>query len=167
MANYIGLITVADGIVTHKLDGAYRKAASPDGVLTGCALTYSGSTLYMAAGKLIIGGRELENTSSSSWTMPTTAAYAVLKATITNDVLSISAYASASIPSSDGTQGEINQSGTTYNKILAVVSIASGAIGGIAKQIGALAAQGILYGTSATPPSGVYADGTLYVQYTE
>ena len=53
-----------------------------DGILTGCAISYSGSTITIAAGYLIIAGRLIQLTSSTTVTATASGAYARLKCTI-------------------------------------------------------------------------------------
>jgi hypothetical protein len=165
----LNLITKTGGSVTHKNDGAYRRSVTPDGILQGCAMTYSGKTLTIASGYMMICGREVYLSVAEAYTIPTTAAYAYLKYTISesNGTITSSVAASSTASPSAGTQGDINASGTTYGCVIAVMSISGGAITGIANKLRKIAPQGVIYGTAATPSDTDYVDGTRYIQYTE
>jgi len=165
----LNLITKTGGSVTHKNDGAYRCSVTPDGILQGCAMTYSGKTLTIASGYMMICGREVYLSAAEAYTIPTTAAYAYLKYTISESdgTITSSVAASSTASPSAGTQGDINASGTTYGCVIAVMSISGGAITGIVNKLRKIAPQGVIYGTAATPSDTDYVDGTRYIQYTE
>lgn len=165
----LNLITKTGGSVTHKNDGAYRCSVTPDGILQGCAMTYSGTTLTIASGYMMICGREVYLSAAEAYTIPTTAAYAYLKYTISesNGTITSSVAASSTASPSAGTQGDINASGTTYGCVIAVMSISGVAITGIVNKLRKIAPQGVIYGTAATPSDTDYVDGTRYIQYTE
>lgn len=162
--------TYAGNAITHKEDGAYRQAVTPDCVLRGCAITYSGTTLTIGEGLLLVAGRTIYNSASVSYTMPTTAAYAYVRLYIaeSSGSITVSALASSSATPSL-THGAINATGTAYYVALAVVSIASGAISGIVSKLPAAAVNGVVLRASSdtSPIDTNYPDGTLLVTYDE
>lgn len=62
-ANFTG-VTFPNQKVTPANDAVIRRAIFDDGILTGCDLSYSGSTLTMTAGQLMICGRQIIHPSS-------------------------------------------------------------------------------------------------------
>lgn len=163
----LNLITYEGNSVTHKHDGAMRQALTPDCILTGCTMSYSGAYLTIQKGYMLIAGREVYLDAATPISVPTTAAYALVKVTISESGGSVAfaAAASSSASPSVGTQGAINATGTTYSALIAVVSISSGAITGIVNKIRKAAPLGRIYGTAATPADTDYVDGTEYIQY--
>lgn len=153
--------------VTHKNDGIIRQALLPNCILSGCGMSFSGTTLSIATGYLMIAGREIYIDSTTSVTVPTTSTYALVKLTISESTgsVTLSASAASSTSPSVGTQGLINLSGTTYSEMVAIVRISGGAIAGIVKKLRKYAPMGRIYGTAATPSDTDYVDGTEYIQY--
>ncbi len=66
--NFIG-VTFPYQSVTPTDDSVIRQALLPDGILYGCALTYSGNTVCMEPGQLIICGRQIRHTAQSIWSL--------------------------------------------------------------------------------------------------
>ena len=80
--NFSG-VTFAQQRVTPIDDAIIRRAILPDGILTGCRLSYSGSTLTMAAGQMVICGRQIRHAASQNWAVVgATSGYARLLLTI-------------------------------------------------------------------------------------
>lgn len=127
-------------------DGRLYAAIFEDGALHGCALTYTGSTLTMAAGHLIAGGRQIEVDASMSF--PVTGAVSgfaqlVLVVDLTqtattavfNQVRAEVRYASSSEGFPTLQQQDINGSGSLYEAQLAIVSLGTGGITGIVQDL--------------------------------
>lgn len=144
--NYTG-VTFSDQTVTPSDDALVRQTLLTDGALMGCGLSYSGSTLTMAAGQLMVCGRQIVHPSTRNWAVTEqTSGYARLVITIdltrtsTNEtfdqVSDAIQYASAvsGFPALD--QTEINGSGTKYQISVCVVSLGPGGITGIVSRIG-------------------------------
>ena len=145
MSNFAG-VTFVEQAVTPSDDGVIRRAALTDGILSGCGLSYSGSTLTMAAGYLLAAGRQIRHTAASNWAIvDATSGYARLVLTIdltqaaTKDsfeqVTTSVQYASSLNGFSSLTQNDINGSGTKYQIVLCVVSLGTGGISGIASKL--------------------------------
>lgn len=141
MSNFAG-VTFAEQIVTPSDDGVVYNAILSDGVLTGCGFSYSGATLTMAAGLLILRGRNIRHTAASSWpVVDAVSGYARLVLTIDltqastvddfNQISTEVQYATALDGFSSLQQTDINAAGTKYQAVLCVVSLGTGGITGI------------------------------------
>ena len=117
-----------------------------DGVLYGCALDYAGFTLSMAAGQLIACGRNIRHPDAESWAViGGTSGYARASLSIdlskavsaeTFDQIDVSIdYASTPDGFPALEQSEINVSGVKYQMELCVVSLSTGGITGIVRQL--------------------------------
>lgn len=134
-------------------DAIVRRAILPDGILTGCAVSYSGTTLTLARGHLIVCGRQIR--------IPQPINYAVTDATsgfarllLSIDLTKTSSkdtfeqvYASIQYATSeDGfdalIQSDINDAGTLYQLPVCVVSLGTGGITGIVSQLEQSKAEG-------------------------
>lgn len=144
-ANFTG-VTFPNQKVTPANDAVIRRAIFDDGILTGCDLSYSGSTLTMTAGQLMICGRQIIHPSSQNWAVTeATSGYARLVMTI--DVTRTSAkdtfdqvvdeiqYATDANGFADLTTADINATGTRYQVAVCVVSLGPGGITGIASKL--------------------------------
>ena len=162
--NFSG-VTFAQQRVTPIDDAIIRRAILPDGILTGCRLSYSGSTLTMAAGQMVICGRQIRHAASQNWAVVgATSGYARLLLTIDltrtatkevfDQVVDTIEYAS----SLDGflalEQADINAAGTKYQIPICVVSLGTGGITGIVSQLEP-ASAGILGGLNFNLVGGV------------
>lgn len=145
MSNFAG-ITFTKQAVSPSDDAIVRRALLSDGILTGCAFTYSGSTLTMAAGHLMICGRQIKHPASQNWAVvDATSGFARLVLTIdmtrtaTKDsfdqVVDSIEYASAVDGFVNLEQSDINGSGTRYQVAACVVSLGAGGITGIVSQL--------------------------------
>lgn len=139
--------------VTPSDDAIVRRAILPDGILTGCDISYSGSTLTMAAGHLMICGRQIRHPASQNWpVVDATSGFARLVLTIdlsqtsTLDTFNLVTAAIEYASSQDGfpelEQTDINVSGTKYQVSVCVVSLGPGGITGIVNQIDKSSADG-------------------------
>lgn len=143
--NFTG-VTFAKQKVTPADDAIVRRAILPDGILTGCALSYSGSTLTMAAGQLMVCGRQIKHPSAQNWAVSdATSGYARLLLTIDltrtasketfDQVVDTIEYATAADGFSELEQSDINSAGTKYQIAVCVVSLGTGGITGIVEEI--------------------------------
>ena len=146
-------VTFAKQKVTPSDDAIIRRAILPDGILTGCELSYSGSTLTMAAGHLMICGRQIRMPSVQNWAIvDSTSGFARLVLTIDltrtatketfDQVVDLIEYASAEDGFVALDQTDINLSGTRYQIAVCVVSLGTGGITGIVSQLGKSAIDG-------------------------
>lgn len=144
-ANFTG-VTFPNQKVTPANDAVIRRAIFDDGILTGCDLSYSGSTLTMTAGQLMICGRQIIHPSSQNWAVTeATSGYARLVLTIdvtrtsTKDtfdqVVDEVQYATDVNGFDDLTTADINATGTRYQVAVCVVSLGPGGITGIASKL--------------------------------
>lgn len=132
--------------------GAIFAAALPDGILAGCAITYTGATLNIGTGRLLVGGREIQIISTESISVGLTSAVARVKAKIDTSQLSTAdtfaqfswavdyAASVAALPALQ--QGDINGIGTIYEAEICVLSTSASGITGITRKIGATGFQG-------------------------
>lgn len=144
-ANFTG-VTFPNQKVTPAHDAVVRRAVLADGILTGCEFSYSGYTLTMTAGQLIICGRQIIHPSSQNWVV-SGATSGVARLLLTIDVTRTSTkdtfdqvldqiqYATDvnGFPALD--QTDINASGTRYQVAACVVSLGPGGITGIVNKL--------------------------------
>lgn len=142
MSEFFSGVTFAEQSVTPSDDAIVRRAALPDGILTGCALSYSGSMLTMGAGALLICGRLVRHTAAQSWSVVgANSGYARLVLTVdlsrtaTKDafdqVVDSVEYAATLDGFAALTQTDINATGTMYQIVVCTVSLGSTGITGI------------------------------------
>ena len=164
-ANFTG-VTFPNQKVTPAYDAIIRRALLDDGILTGCALSYSGSTLTMAAGQLMLCGRQIIHPSSQNWAVAeATTGYARLVLTIdltrtsTKDtfdqVVDEIQYATAVDGFTALVQSDINAAGSKYQVAACVVSLGPGGITGIVSQLDATEGGGAGGILTVTAPAGV------------
>ena len=134
-------------------DGLIRRKLLADGILYGCDMSYSGSTLTMAAGQLMICGRQIRHPAAQNWAVvDATSGYARLVLTVdltrtsTKDtfdqVLDTIEYASSLDGFTALETSDINISGTLYQVVLCVVSLGTGGITGITDKLQSIEAAG-------------------------
>lgn len=169
MSVYLTPVTFEGQHIAPSDDGAAWATSVTDGISSGCELSRSGTTLTIAAGKLIGAGRTARVDASQSFTIGS-AGYSRLVLTIdlsktaeqqvALDVQNSSTM--AGFPSL--TQNDINSGGTQYQF---VVCVTDNSASGILWKCGRSHSRG--YGTQVTlPVSGwannqqtVYVDGVL------
>lgn len=133
--------------VTPLDDAIIRRAILADSILSGCELSYSGSTLTMASGLMIACGRQFRHTATQNWAVvDATSGYARLLLTIDttrasteesfDQIVDSIEYASALDGFSELQQTDINRAGTIYQIPVCIVSLGTGGITGIVTQIG-------------------------------
>ena len=175
-------VTFANQKVSPSDDAIIRRAILPDGILTGCGISYSGSTLTMASGQLMVCGRQIRHPSAQNWAVvDATSGFARLVLTVdltrtaskeTFDQVTTSIeYASAEDGFVELEQSDINVSGTRYQVAVCVVSLGAGGITGIVSQLEKSAVDGsgalnfkVVGGV--TQPSGP-AENTIWVSTTQ
>lgn len=143
-ANFPG-VTFAEQRCTPADDALLNSAMLSDGILSGCTLSYSGSTLTMGTGALLICGRQVRHPASQSWNL-TGAASGFARIVLTVDLARAATetvfdqvndsveYAPSVNGFSTLTQADINVGGTVYQFELCVVSLGYGGITGIYRQ---------------------------------
>lgn len=147
MSEYFAGITFPWQRVTPSDDAIIRRTLLADGILSGCELSYSGSTLTMGAGLLIACGRQLRHTAVQNWAVVgATSGYARLVLSIDttrtstkedfDQIVDSIEYASSRDGFTELQQADINESGTMYQFVACVVSLGAGGITGIVEQIG-------------------------------
>lgn len=146
--NFLG-VTFPEQKATPSDDAIIRQAVLNDGILAGCGLDFAGFTLTMASGLLLIKGREIRHTVSESWAVSgATSGYARLSLMIdlsktsTIDIFEQVDIAIDYASTADGfpalEQTEINVFGVKYQAEICVVSLSSGGITGIVRQLPAV-----------------------------
>lgn len=146
MSEYFSGVTFAEQRVTPSDDGQLHRAILPDCFLSGCALSYSGTTLSMGAGALLLCGRQIRHNAAQNW--PITGAvsgYARLVLTVdlsktsTEDafeqVVPEVQYATAAAGFAPLEQADINASGIRYQAEICIVSLGGSGITGIVSQL--------------------------------
>lgn len=139
--NFVG-VTFAKQKVTPPDDAVVRRALLNDGALAGCQMSYSGSTLTMASGTLLVCGRQIRHPASQNWAVvDASSGYARLVLTIDltlaatketfEQVVDSIEYASSVDGFPELEQTDINESGSRYQFVACVVSLGPGGITGI------------------------------------
>lgn len=144
-ANFVG-VTFAQQKVSPSDDAIIRANMLTDGVLQGCEISYSGSTLTMAPGQLLVAGRQIRHPAAQNWAVvDATAGYARLVLTIdltrtaTKDSFDQVVDSIEYSLSLDGfpvlEKGSINDAGTRYQIVACVVSLGVGGISGVVSRL--------------------------------
>lgn len=152
MNNFTG-VTFAQQKVLPSDDAIIRRASLSDGVLYGCEMSYSGSTLTMGSGQLLICGRQIRHPAAENLAIvDATSGFARLVLTVDltktsskdsfEQVVDSIEYAASQDGFLELVQENINVSGTRYQVVACVVSLGTGGITGIVDQIGAVEASG-------------------------
>lgn len=139
-------VTFAEQGVTPADDAIVRRALLPDCILSGCRLSYSGSTLTMTSGHIIACGRLFRHIASQNWAIvDATSGYARIVLTIDltktstetafNQIEAAVEYAAAKNGFASLEQSDINVAGTIYQIVLCVVSLGAGGITGIVSSL--------------------------------
>jgi hypothetical protein len=144
-ANFVG-VTFAKQSVSPSDDAIIRANVLTDGILQGCAISYSGSTLTMAPGQMLVAGRQIRHPAAQNWAIvDATSGYARLVLTIdltrtaTKDSFDQVVDSIEYSLSPDGfaalEQGAINDAGTRYQIVICVVALGVGGISGVVSQV--------------------------------
>lgn len=173
MPTYLSGVTFANQAVSPSDDGATYAALVSDGITAGCAITAVGSTLHLAAGKLIACGRVIRVPNALDFAVTgITSGYARLVLTInlansaTASVFE-QAYLDVETASSIAgfsalTRQDINGSGTVYQMVIALVAVSSSAISEIVSTCGP--AHAIAKGVSVTLAASGWSNDTQTVE---
>lgn len=156
MSDFFQGVTFANQDVTPVDDAILRRRLISDGVLTGCELTYAGYTLTMASGYLIACGRQIRHPTVENWAISdATSGYARVLMTIdltrtaTVEVFDQINPSIEYATSKDGfpalIQDDVNATGSKYQVVLAIVSLGTGGITGIASCLAPARAYGFNY----------------------
>ncbi len=143
--NFSG-VTFAAQNVTPADDAMVRRAIFPDCILTGCDFAYSGSTLTISAGSLMICGRQIRVSGAQTWAVTGgTSGYARLllaidlTRTATKDSFDQAVCTIEYAASSGGfpalQQDDINAAGAKYQAVLCVVALGTSGIVGIVNRL--------------------------------
>lgn len=133
--------------VTPIDDALIRRRILPDGILQGCELSYSGSTLTMAAGQLMACGRQFRHPVVQNWpVVDATTGFARLLLTVDltrtssadtfDQIVDTIEYASAEDGFPELIQEDINYDGSKYQIAICTLSLGAGGITGVTPQIG-------------------------------
>lgn len=142
MSEYFAGVTFTDQPVTPSDDAVIRRSMFPDGTISGCGFSYSGTTLTMAAGYLMICGRQVRHTTPQNWALVgANSGYARLVLSIDmtrvstetafDQVVDSIEYASALDGFASLEKADINDTGNRYQMVACVVSLGTGGITGI------------------------------------
>ena len=166
MSNFAG-VTFAEQLITPSDDGIVHRAIFSDGILSGCAFSYSGATLTMAAGSLMICGRQIRHTAPSSWAAAgATSGFArvvlaidLSQTSTETEFTQVSAeiqYATTQDGFSSLVASDINAGGIKYQAVLCVVSLSSSGITGVVSalpQCGANARANLAFASAGSAGS--------------
>ncbi|HIR32483.1 MAG TPA: hypothetical protein IAB83_10900 [Candidatus Faecousia faecavium] len=141
MSNFTG-VTFANQHFSPADDAMVRRAILPDGILTGCDFAYSGFSLTMTEGYLILCGRQIKHTETQNWDLSgKNFGFARLVLTIDlsrtstqtefDQVVDTVEYADTLAAFPDLVQEDINIGGTKYQVVACIASLNSSAISGI------------------------------------
>ena len=165
MSVYLTPVTFEGQHIAPSDDGSAWAACTTDGVSSGCALTRNGTTLTMAAGKLIAAGRlsrvdEIKTFSLASSGYDRLVLTIDLSKTAEQQVALDIQHAATVAGFAALTQNDINNGGTKYQFVICVIDCAGS---GILWQCGRAHSKG--YGTSAVINPGDWSSNaaTVYV----
>lgn len=129
---------------TAKDHGALFAGILTDGIIQGCAITYSGTNITIATGYYIVKGRLCKVSAAETRVLTGTSGYARiiaavdLSGTATEDAFSQATisidYASTLSGFSALTQNDVNWTGTLYQFELAVLTLGSSGATGISRK---------------------------------
>lgn len=143
MSEYFSGITFPQQKVTPSDDASIRRSVLADGILSGCEISYIGSTLTFGAGLLIGCGRQFRHTTVQNFAVTgATSGFARLVVTIDttkastkdnfNQIDAAIEYSAVLDGFTQLRQDDINESGTVYQMQICVIALSSGGISGIA-----------------------------------
>ena len=148
-------VTFAQQKVLPSDDAVIRRKMLSDGILYGCEISYSGSTLTMGAGQLMACGRQFRHPSAENWAVAdATSGFARLVLTVDltrtaskevfDQVVSSIEYATAQDGFPDLNQSDVNTTGSQYQIVACVVSLGAGGITGIVESLSSAAHNGVV-----------------------
>ena len=141
--------TFANQKITPSEDAAFRQAVLGDGILNGCAFSYSGTTLTMGPGLLFLCGRIARHPLAQHWpVVDATSGFARLVLTVDlsrtatanefDQVVDSIEYADTVDGFAPLIQEAINAGETRYQTAVCVVSLGAAGITGIVQKLGIL-----------------------------
>lgn len=136
-------ITFSNQAVTPKDDGRLRSHLLRDGIITGCAMAYSAATFSLSPGYLIAAGRMMQNPATLYKAVDqATSGYARIVLTIDlTETATMEEFNQAGLSVEYSStiggfpslkQGDVNGIDAVYQVVLAVVTLGTGGITGIA-----------------------------------
>lgn len=139
-------VTFANQTFTPISDAVLYRSAFTDGILKGCVFDYSGATLTLTAGWLIIAGREIQVPTAQNFAADqATSGYARLLLTVDltraastqvfDQVTATIEYSNTLGGFASLTQQDINASGTVYQVVGAIMPLRIGGIAGIVSSL--------------------------------
>ena len=146
MSEYFKGVTFPLQEITPSDDAIVRRSILPDRRLSGCELTYSGYTLTMSPGSMLVCGRQFRHTAAQSWAV-TGAASGYARLLLTIDVTKASMqdvfeqiYTSIEYASTDNgfsplRMDDINATGTIYQISVCVLALNANGISQIVDQM--------------------------------
>ena len=151
MSEYFSGITFPQQKVTPSDDASIRRSILADGILSGCEISYIGSTLTFGAGLLIGCGRQFRHTTVQNFAVTgATSGFARLVVTIDttrtstknnfNQIDAAIEYAAVLDGFTQLRQDDINESGTVYQMQICVIALSSGGISSIVSVLNAASA---------------------------
>ena len=164
MSVYLTPVTFENQFITPSDDGAAWAACMTDGISSGCALSLSGTTLTLAAGKIVAAGRTARVDSAQTFTIANNYSRLVLTIDLSKTSAEQVALDNESASAISGfaalTQNDVNNGGTKYQFVVCLCSSSA-----ILWKCGRAHSKG--YGVQVTLPSAnwsshqqtVYVDG--------
>ena len=164
--------------VTNSDDGALYQMQKNDGIISGISVTASGAEITIGTGRFLAGGRQIKIAGNETITLPENTADS-------NGRLVFKIDESTAASENEFTQGgfylqfsastfpalekeninDVGTTGTIYEIEFARFEVAANAITNVDVTIPHLTVTPeIIIGTTDTP-QGVYAEGTIYIQY--
>ena len=163
-------ITFDSRQVRARDDGIVRSKIFGDGILTGCAMTFSGKDLTIGVGSFIVAGRQVEISIAETITSSTTEANGYGRLRFVIDLTAEQSetvftqyrwewdYQAANSGWPALTQEDINADGDTYEVAMATVSFSASNISGVVDRLpGAKTGGSVIL--SKTLTSGGWSDG--------
>lgn len=159
MSVYLTPVTFEGAFIAPSDDGAAWAACMTDGISSGCALSLSGTTLTIAAGKIVVAGRTARVDAAKTFTTSNNYSRLVCTVDLSKTASEQIALDIESASSTSGfaalTQNDINNGGTKYQFEICLVSGNS-----IVWQCGRAHSKG--YGYQVTLQSGVWDNNNRY-----
>ena len=158
---YLSGVTFPQQTFTPSEWGQMFEAVLADGILRGCAVTYSGAKVMIAEGAMIVKGRLIEIPSTVTETTAPTypSGYGRVKVIIdttnaSTASLNQQAFVDTEYSSSETfpslVQNDINDGGTKYEVELAIVKYTSGSITSLTQKLGSVFGANKLIGSDAS-----------------
>lgn len=159
MSVYLTPVTFENQFITPSDDGAAWAACMTDGISSGCVLSLSGTTLTLAAGKIVAAGRTARVDAAKTFTVSNTYSRLVLTIDLSKTAAEQVALDIESASAISGfaalTQNDINSGGTKYQFEICLVSGSA-----IVWKCGRAHSRG--YGYQVTLQSGVWDNNNRY-----